>query len=78
VGNGAGIWSFIHIRDAARATSAAISRGDRGIYNIVDDEPVPVSDWLPELAWAVGTKPPFRVPIWLGRLLIGAGGVSYR
>jgi nucleoside-diphosphate-sugar epimerase len=76
VGNGAGIWSFIHIEDAARATVAAISLGDPGIYNIVDDEPAPVSTWLPALAEAVGAKPPYRVPLWLGRLVIGDGGVS--
>lgn len=76
VGDGAGIWSFIHIRDAARATVAAISRGDPGIYNVVDDEPVPVSTWLPALADAVGAKPPYKVPVWLGKLAIGDGGVS--
>ncbi len=77
VGNGAGIWSFIHIRDAARATVAAVLCGDPGIYNIVDDDPAPVSKWLPALARAVGAKPPLRVPVWLGRLLIGEGGVSW-
>lgn len=76
VGNGGGVWSFIHIEDAARATVAAISQGAPGIYNIVDDEPAPVSAWLPTLARAVGAKPPYRVPGWLGRLAIGDGGVS--
>ncbi|MCC9076091.1 NAD(P)-dependent oxidoreductase [Litorilinea aerophila] len=76
VGNGAGIWSFIHIEDAARATVAAITHGSPGIYNIVDDEPAPVAVWLPFLANAVGAKPPRKVPVWLARLLIGAGGVS--
>jgi nucleoside-diphosphate-sugar epimerase len=76
VGAGGGIWSFIHIRDVARATVAAISRGSPGIYNVVDDDPAPVATWLPVLARAVGAKPPFRVPEWLGRLLIGEGGVS--
>jgi nucleoside-diphosphate-sugar epimerase len=76
VGDGAGIWSFIHIGDAARATVAAISGGNPGIYNIVDDEPAPVATWLPALARAVGAKPPYRVPIWLGKLAIGEGGVS--
>jgi nucleoside-diphosphate-sugar epimerase len=76
VGNGAGIWSFIHINDAARATGAAISHGDPGIYNIVDDEPAPVSTWLPVLADAVGAKPPHHIPVWLGKLVIGDGGVS--
>jgi nucleoside-diphosphate-sugar epimerase len=76
VGSGAGIWSFVHVADAARATVAAIARGTPGIYNIVDDEPAPVSAWLPALADAVGAKPPRRVPVWLGRLAIGDGGVS--
>jgi nucleoside-diphosphate-sugar epimerase len=76
VGDGAGIWSFIHIRDAARATVAAVSSGNPGIYNIVDDEPAPVTTWLPTLACAVGAKPPYRVPGWLGKLAIGEGGVS--
>jgi nucleoside-diphosphate-sugar epimerase len=76
VGDGAGVWSFIHIDDAARATVAAISHGDPGIYNIVDDEPAPVSTWLPALAQAVGAKPPYKVPVWLGKLAIGEGGVS--
>jgi nucleoside-diphosphate-sugar epimerase len=75
VGDGAGVWSFIHIDDAARATVAAISHGDPGIYNIVD-EPAPVSTWLPALAQAVGAKPPYKVPVWLGKLAIGEGGVS--
>lgn len=76
VGNGAGIWSFIHVYDAARATVAAISRGSPGIYNVVDNEPAPVTTWLPALADAVGAKPPYRVPVWLGKLAIGEGGVS--
>ncbi len=76
VGDGAGIWSFIHIQDAAWATVAAVSRGAPGIYNIVDDEPAPVSTWLPFLANVLGTKPPRKIPIWLGKLAIGDGGVS--
>jgi nucleoside-diphosphate-sugar epimerase len=71
VGNGAGLVSYIHIEDAARATLAAIERGEPGIYNIVDDEPAPPSEWLPYLADAVGAKPPRHVPLWLGRLLAG-------
>jgi nucleoside-diphosphate-sugar epimerase len=71
VGSGAGVWSFIHIEDAAEATVAAIERGNRGIYNIVDDEPAAVAEWLPVLASALGAKPPPRVPRWLGRLLAG-------
>jgi nucleoside-diphosphate-sugar epimerase len=76
VGDGAGIWSFIHISDVARTTVAAVSHGDPGIYNVVDDEPAPVSTWLPALAEAVGAKPPYKVPVWLGKLAIGGGGVS--
>ena len=76
VGDGAGIWSFIHIHDAARATVAAVSSGNPGIYNIVDDEPAPVTTWLPALARVLGAKPPYRVPVWLGKLAIGEGGVS--
>jgi 2-alkyl-3-oxoalkanoate reductase len=76
VGDGAGIWSFVHVDDAARATVAAISRGHPGIYNIVDDEPAPVSTWLPALADAVGARRPYKVPAWLARFAIGEGGVS--
>ncbi|HKN58515.1 MAG TPA: NAD(P)-dependent oxidoreductase, partial [Gemmatimonadaceae bacterium] len=76
IGGGGGIWSFIHISDAARATVAAISRGTPGIYNIVDDEPAKVSTWLPALAKAIGAKPPYRIPHWLGELIIGKAGVS--
>jgi nucleoside-diphosphate-sugar epimerase len=71
VGNGAGVWSFVHINDVARATTAAIEHGKPGVYNIVDDEPAPVAVWLPELAAAIGAKPPRRVPVWLGRLFAG-------
>src|SRR5262249_25026308 len=76
VGDGAGVWSFIHVNDVASATLAAVSHCDPGIYNIVDDEPAPASIWLPALADAVGAKPPYRVPIWLARFAIGDGGVS--
>ncbi len=76
VGDGAGIWSFIHVKDVARATVAAVSRGPAGIYNVVDDDPAPVSTWLPFLAQTLGTEPPRRVPVWLGKLAIGDGGVS--
>jgi len=71
IGDGAGVWSFIHIEDAAEATVAALERGRRGIYNVVDDEPARASDWLPALAHSIGAKPPRRVPRWLGRLLGG-------
>lgn len=76
VGDGAGMWSFIHIQDVAHATAAAMSCGAPGIYNVVDDEPAPVSTWLPYLAEVLGARPPRRVPVWLARFLIGEGGVS--
>jgi nucleoside-diphosphate-sugar epimerase len=76
VGDGAGVWSFLHVDDAARATARAIELGVPGVFNIVDDEPAEVSEWLPELARAVGAKPPFHVPLWLGRLMAGDVGVS--
>ena len=71
VGDGAGVWSFIHIEDAAEATAIAVERGRRGIYNIVDDEPAPVAEWLPAAAQLVGAKPPRHVPRFVGRLLAG-------
>jgi nucleoside-diphosphate-sugar epimerase len=71
VGGGTGVWSFIHIEDAATATLAAVEGGPAGIYNVVDDEPAPVSEWAPVLAAAVGAKRPLRVPRWLGRLAAG-------
>src|SRR5437763_12191391 len=71
VGDGGGIASFIHIEDAARATFAAIERGRRGIYNIVDNDPAPTSAWLPYAADVVGAKPPRHVPFWLGKLFAG-------
>ena len=76
VGDGRGVWSFIHVDDAAAATAAAIERGSPGVYNIADDEPAPVADWLPELARVLGARPPRRVPAWLGRLATGEVGVS--
>jgi 2-alkyl-3-oxoalkanoate reductase len=71
VGSGAGLWSFVHITDAASATVAAIERGSPGIYNVVDDEPAPVREWVPALASALGAKPPRHLPRWLGRLAAG-------
>lgn len=71
IGGGAGIWSFIEITDAAAATIAAVDRGAPGVYNVVDSDPAPVSDWLPYLATVAGAKPPLRLPAWLGRLLAG-------
>jgi nucleoside-diphosphate-sugar epimerase len=71
IGDGGGIWSHIHIDDAATATVAAVDHGQPGIYNIVDDEPAPVREWLPALATALNAKPPRRIPRWLGRLAAG-------
>jgi nucleoside-diphosphate-sugar epimerase len=75
VGSGAGVWSFVHIADAASATVAAVEHASRGIYHVVDDEPAPVHEWLPAAASAVGAKPPRRVPRWVGRLLAGKAAV---
>jgi nucleoside-diphosphate-sugar epimerase len=71
IGGGAGVWSFIEITDAAAATVAAVSRGTSGVYNVVDDDPAPVAEWLPYLAQVAGAKAPLRLPAWLGRLLAG-------
>jgi 2-alkyl-3-oxoalkanoate reductase len=71
IGGGTGVWSFIEITDAAAATIAAIAHGTPGIYNVVDDDPAPVAEWLPYLAKVAGGKPPLRVPAWIGRLLAG-------
>jgi nucleoside-diphosphate-sugar epimerase len=71
VGDGGGVWSHVHIEDAAGATAVAVERGQPGIYNIVDDEPAPVREWLPVLASALDAKPPRRIPRWLGRVLAG-------
>jgi 2-alkyl-3-oxoalkanoate reductase len=71
IGGGTGVWSFIEITDAAAATLAAVEVGAPGIYNVVDDDPAPVAEWLPYLAEVAGAKPPLRVPAWLGRLLAG-------
>jgi len=76
IGDGAGVWSFLHISDAASATLAALEHGRPGVYNVVDDEPARVTEWLPFLARAVGAKPPLRVPVWLGRLAAGEVAVS--
>ncbi len=76
VGGGGGVWSFIHIDDVADATVAALERGKPGIYNVVDDEPARVSEWLPELADALGAPAPRRVPGWVGRLAAGPHGLA--
>ena len=71
VGDGGGVWSFIHVADAADATVAAIEHGRRGVYNVVDDDPAPVGEWLPALAAQLGAKKPMRVPRFVGRLFAG-------
>jgi len=71
IGDGGGVWSHIHIEDAAGATAVAVERGPAGIYYIVDDEPASVGEWLPVLASALDAKPPRRIPRWLGRLAAG-------
>lgn len=76
VGTGAGRWSFVHIDDAASATLTGVEGAVPGVYNVVDDEPAPVSEWLPYLAGVLGAKPPRRIPTWLGRLAIGPHGVA--
>jgi nucleoside-diphosphate-sugar epimerase len=75
VGNGGGVFSFIHLDDAAAATVLALEHDRAGIYNIVDDEPAPVREWLPVLASALGARPPRHVPGWLARLIAGEGAV---
>jgi nucleoside-diphosphate-sugar epimerase len=76
VGDGGGVWSFIHVADAADATVAAIERGSRGVYNVVDDDPAPVAEWLPALAEELGAKKPMRIPRFVGRLFAGEAGVE--
>jgi nucleoside-diphosphate-sugar epimerase len=75
VGHGDGVWSFVHIEDAATATVAAIEHGERGLYNVVDDEPAPVREWLPAAAGAIGARKPMRLPRWLGRIAAGEAAV---
>ena len=75
VGGGGGVWSFIHIADAAEATVAAVEHGSRGVYNVVDDDPAPVAEWLPALAQTLGGNKPMRVPRFAGRLFAGETGV---
>jgi len=75
IGDGGGVSSFIHLDDAAAATVLALEHDGAGIYNIADDEPAPMREWLPALAKALGAKPPRHVPLWLARLIAGKGAV---
>jgi nucleoside-diphosphate-sugar epimerase len=75
VGDGGGVWSFIHIADAAEATLAAVEHGSRGVYNVADDDPAPVAVWLPALAQEIGARKPMHVPRFVGRLFAGEVGV---
>jgi nucleoside-diphosphate-sugar epimerase len=76
VGDGAGVWSFVHIDDAAAATVLALEHEGPAVYNVVDDDPAAVREWLPALAEALGAKPPRRVPAWLARLVGGVGAIA--
>jgi nucleoside-diphosphate-sugar epimerase len=76
VGGGGGVWSFIHVDDAARATVHALTRGSSAQYNVVDDEPAPVSQWLPVLAEALQAQTPRRLPALIARPLAGSYGVA--
>ncbi len=77
VGRGDGMFSFVHVDDAAAATVAAVERGAPGIFNVVDDEPARGRDWIPVYAQAIGAKPPRRVPAWLVRLVAGRGVAAF-
>ena len=76
VGRGEGTFSFVHVDDAASATIAAVERGTPGIYNVCDDEPAPMRDWVPAFAGAIGAKRPFRVPAFLARLVAGPAAAA--
>jgi nucleoside-diphosphate-sugar epimerase len=76
VGDGAGVWSFVHVDDAAEATALAVERGAPGNYNIVDDDPAPIAEWLPYLAKCLEAPPPRHLPAWLARLAVGDVGLS--
>ena len=77
VGRGAGVFSFIHVDDAADATVAAVERGAAGVYNVTDDEPAAMSEWVPVLADAAGAKRPMRVPVWLAKLVGGKQAATF-
>jgi nucleoside-diphosphate-sugar epimerase len=76
IGDGGGVWSWLHVTDAAAATVAAVQNGAPGVYNVCDDEPATVAEWLPVAARAAGAKPPMHLPAWLGRLAAGEAGLS--
>jgi len=76
VGGGTGYYSWVHLDDAASATVLAVEQKASGVFNIVDDEPAPASEWLPYLAACAGAKPPMRIPKWLARLLAGEQAVT--
>ena len=76
-GRGSGVFSFVHVDDAASATVLAVDHGQPGIYNVVDDEPTTLREWLPVYAKAVGARPPRKVPVFLARLVVGSYGVFY-
>jgi nucleoside-diphosphate-sugar epimerase len=76
VGSGDGEFPFVHVFDAADATVAAVSRGGPGVYEIVDDEPAPMREWVPAYAEAIGAPRPLRVPVWLARLIAGKGAAQ--
>jgi 2-alkyl-3-oxoalkanoate reductase len=76
VGDGGGVWSHVHVDDAAAATALAVERGRPGVYYVVDDEPAPVREWLPVVASALDAEPPRRVPRWLGRLVAGEAATA--
>ncbi len=76
VGNGGGVWSWVHLEDAAAATVLAVERGASGVYNIADDDPAPAREWLPAIAEVIGAPPPRHVPRFLARLLAGEAVVA--
>jgi nucleoside-diphosphate-sugar epimerase len=77
VGDAGGVWSFVHVTDAAAATVEAIEHGAAGVYQVVDDEPAPVREWLPVLVRALSARPPRRVPRWLARLAAGDAATAW-
>lgn len=76
IGDGSGLYSFVHVEDAAAATVVAVERGASGVYNVVDDDPAPMREWLPVYAEAIGARRPLRVPVWLAQLVAGNAAVA--